>query len=137
MDWRILAAITITTWGAYNVILKAAAGRMAWQASMLVFVVSYSVLVGAFCLMQGGLVRGGLTARAAILPLVAGALCGIGAIAYFKGIVTAPGSLFFPLVALAALVSTVGCIVFLQESLTLRTGIGIACAAAAIVLLAK
>ena len=137
MDWRVMVAITIVTWGGYNVMLKAAAGRIAWQVSMLLFVLSYSVLVGGFCLLQNGVFRAGLMPRAALWPILAGVLCGIGAITYFKGIAAAPGSVFLPLVSLATLVSAVGCLIFLREPVSLRIVLGIAFAVVAIVLLAQ
>ena len=137
MDWRVMAAVTIVTWGAYNIVLKVAAGRMAWQLSMFLFVLSYSVIVGAFCLAQGSVARAGLVSRASLWPLAAGVLCGLGAITFFKGLGGAPGSVFLPLVGLATLVSAVGCLVFLHEPVSLRVVAGIACAIAAIVLLSK
>jgi hypothetical protein len=42
MDWRVLAALTVGGWGAYNIILKAVSGRVAWQRSMLWFVIGYA-----------------------------------------------------------------------------------------------
>lgn len=137
MDWRVMAGVTIVTWGAYNVVLKVAAGRMAWQVSLFLFVLSYSIVVVAFSLAQGGVLRAGLFSRTSLWPIAAGVLCGLGAITYFKGIGGAPGSVFVPLVGLSALVSGVGCLVFLHEPVSLRVVLGMACALAAIVLLSK
>lgn len=137
MDWRLMAAITVITWGAYNVVLKVAAGRIAWQVSLLLFVLTYSAIVVVFSLSQGGIGRAALTSRAALWPAAAGVLCGLGAVTYFKGIAAAPGSIFLPLVGLSTIVSAVGCLIFLDEPVSLRIILGIACAMAAIVLLSK
>ncbi len=137
MDWRVMAAVTIVTWGAYNVVLKVASGRMAWQVSLFLFVFSYAIVVAVFSLAQGGIFKAGLISRTSLWPIAAGILCGLGAVTYFKGIAGAPGSVFVPLVGLSALVSAVGCLVFLREPATLRVILGIACAFAAIVLLSR
>lgn len=137
MDWRLLTLITVLAWGGYNVALKFAAGRLAWQVSMFLFVLSYAIIVGAYCLMQADLSRASLWQRAAWWPLLAGLLCGIGGITFFKALPSAPGSLFLPLVGLYSLVSAVGCIVLLHEPFTLRIAAGILCATAAVVLLAR
>ena len=68
MDWRILVAITVLCWGGYGILLKGAGSRIAWQASMLLFVIAYSVIVGAYCMSQGG--AGGPGGRGLGLVLV-------------------------------------------------------------------
>ncbi len=137
MDWRILTAITVLSWGAYNVILKAISGKIAWQLSMLWFVFGYALMVGVFCVLNlsGGKLR--LFPAAGLWPLVSGIICGLGAITFFKAIPLVPGSVLMPLVGLFVLVSAVGCLIFLHEPLTWRVVLGIGCATAAVMLLGK
>jgi drug/metabolite transporter (DMT)-like permease len=137
MDWRILIAITVLSWGGYNVILKWVGDRVAWQASMLLFVIAYAVIVGAYCAIQGPLSCADFTPKRSALPLLAGVLCAIGAIAFFKAIPMAPGSLLMPLVGLYTFVSAVGCLVLFQEPVSLRVVAGMVCALAAVVLLGR
>ncbi|MDO9542617.1 MAG: EamA family transporter [Kiritimatiellia bacterium] len=138
MDWRILAFVTVLCWGTYNVVLKAVAGRVAWQSSMLWFVIGYGVMVAAYCLTSDpGLLKGRFMTPAAFWPLLAGVLCGIGAIAFFKALPLAPGSVLMPLIGLYVLVSAAGCLIFLHEPLTWRVVAGIGCATAAVMLLGR
>lgn len=137
MDWRILAIVTAVTWGAYSVILRAVAGRLAWQWSMLWFVIGYAVVIAVFCLTHAHSVKARLWEPSSFWALAAGLICGAGAIAFFKALPSAPGSVFLPLVGLYVLVSAVGCLVFLHEPFSWRIGTGIVCATAAAMLLGK
>ena len=138
MNWRILILLTVLSWGGYNVLLKAVAGRLAWQLSMLWFVIGYALMVAGFCLAADpGLIRNRLIQAPAVWPLVAGVLCGVGAIAFFKALPLAPGSVLMPLVGLYVLVSAVGCLILLHEPFTWRMAAGIGCATAAVMLLGK
>lgn len=137
MDWRILTAITVLSWGVYNIILKAVSGRIAWQISMLWFVFGYMLMVAAFCAVNfsGGKFK--LFPSIALWPLVSGIMCGVGAITFFKAIPLVSGSVLMPLVGLFVLISAVGCLIFLHEPLTWRVVLGIGCATAAVMLLGK
>lgn len=138
MDWRILAAITVICWGAYNIVLKAAADRIPWQLSMAWFVISYALTIGSFVAFHSlGNEKFRWMDANAVLPIVAGVLCGVGAITFFKAIPLAPGSLLMPIVGLFVLVSAVGCLIVFREPVTLRVIAGIFFAAVAIVLLSK
>ena len=135
MDWRLSAALTIGAWGAYNIILKAVSGRMAWQQSMLWFVIGYAVSGGVFCVPHVASVQERFLQSRGFWPLLAGVLCGAGAILFFKTLPMAPGSVFLPLIGLYVLVSSVGCLVFLREPFSWRVGLGMVCATAAVILL--
>jgi drug/metabolite transporter (DMT)-like permease len=137
MNWRILAAITVVCWGTYNIGLKWVSSRLDWRISMFWFVMGYALLVGGFCLMNlfGQKVK--FLELSAIWPLACGVLCGIGAITFFKAIPLAPGSLLMPIVGLFVLVSSLGCLIFFKEPITLRVVMGIILATAAIILLSK
>lgn len=136
MDWRLLVLIAVLSWGSYNVVLKAVAGRIAWQWSMLWFVIGYMVMVAGFCLATDpALIKGRFLQLQAFWPLMAGILCGVGAIAFFKALPLAPGSVLMPLIGLYVLVSAIGCLFILHEPLTLRVVAGIGCATAAVMLL--
>lgn len=138
MDWRILMLIVVLCWGSYNVVLKAVAGRIAWQWSMLWFVIGYMVMVAGFCLMADpALIKGRFLQLQAFWPLLSGILCGIGAIAFFKVLPLAPGSVLMPLTGLYVLIAAIGCLLLLQEPFTWRVGLGIGCAVAAIMLLSR
>jgi len=137
MDWRILTLVAVVSWGAYNVILKAVSGRMPWQWSLLWFIIAYALTVIVFCLVNSASIKGRFLQLPAIWPLWAGILCGVGAIAFFKALPLAPGSVLMPLIGLYVLVSAIGCLVFLQEPLTWRVVAGIGCATAAIMLLGR
>jgi drug/metabolite transporter (DMT)-like permease len=137
MDWRILAIITAVSWGAYSIVLKAVSGRLAWQWSMLWFVIGYVAVVAAFCLVQAQSVKDRFWQAPSFWALAAGLLCGVGAITFFKGLPSAPGSVFLPLIGLYVLVSAVGCLIFLHEPFSWRLGLGIICATAAVMLLGK
>jgi len=138
MDWRILVLVTVLCWGGYNVLLKAAAGRLVWQTSMLWFVIGYAALVAGYCIISNpSLLKDRLTQPAAFWPLLAGLLCGIGAITFFKALPLAPGSILMPLVGLYVLVSAVGCLLLFGEPLTWRVGIGTGCAVTAVILLGQ
>lgn len=137
MDWRILIAITVLSWGGYNVLLKWAGNQLAWQASMLLFVVSYSLIVGAYCLLQGQVVAADVIGRKATAPLLAGVLCAVGAITFFRALPMAPGSLVIPLVGLYTSLSAVGCLFLFHEPISLRVVVGIVCAGAAAFLLGR
>ena len=137
MDWRILAAIVVASWGAYAIILKAVGSRIPWQLSMLWFVVGYAVFILAFCLINLSGTKMRILPVGVIWPLVAGLLCGVGAIAFFKAIPMAAGSVFLPITGLYVVVTAIGCMVFLHEPFSLRILAGIVCAGAAVVLLGK
>jgi transporter family protein len=139
MDWRILAVITVISWGAYNVILKAVSSRMAWQVSMAWFVTGYTLMIAIFCVMNS-LGRENPMKwfdRVSLWPLGCGVLCGIGAVTFFKAIPLAPGSLLMPIVGLYVLASAIGCLIFFREPVTMRDVLGIVLATAAILLLSK
>jgi drug/metabolite transporter (DMT)-like permease len=137
VDWKILIAITVLSWGGYNVLLKWAGGQIAWQASMLLFVIAYSIIVGAYCILEGRLIGADLMGRKSILPLLAGTLCALGAITFFKALPMAPGSLLMPLVGLYTFVSAIGCLFLFHEPISLRVVAGMLCAAGAVVLLGR
>jgi drug/metabolite transporter (DMT)-like permease len=137
MDWRILIAITVFCWGGYGILLKGAGSRIAWQASMLLFVVSYSIIVGAYCVTQGQLAMAELVGRGSAWSLAAGVLCAIGAITFFKAIPLAPGSLLMSLVGLNTFVAATGCLLLFREPISLRVVAGMLCAAATVVLLGR
>lgn len=136
-DWRVLILITVLSWGGYNVLLKWAGGQLAWQASMLLFVVAYSVAVGAYCAWDGQWTPAELATRKSLVPMLAGAMCAVGAVTFFKALPMASGSLLLPLVGLYPIVAAVGCLVLLQEPVSLRLVAGLFCAAAAVVLLGR
>ena len=135
MDWRLLTLITILTWGGYSVLLKWAGGKIAWQASMFLFVLSYAVTVGLYCLLQKSFTASDLLCGKAGAPLLAGVLCALGAITFFKALPSAPGSLFIPLVSLYTVVAAATCLFLFKEPVTPRLIIGMLCAAAAGILL--
>ena len=137
MDWRILTAITVLSWGAYSVMLKKVSGQIPWHVSMFLFVSGYALLVGAYCLLHGKIPLGSLAQRTAIWPLLAGVVCGIGGITFFKAIPLAPGSVFLPLVSLSMIISGIGCLFFFKEPVTRELILGVVCAAMAVVLLAR
>jgi drug/metabolite transporter (DMT)-like permease len=135
MDWRVLIAITVGTWGGYNVLLKWAGDKMSFAVSMFLFVLSYSIIVGAYCLCQGGLTAAEVFNRKALVPLAAGVLCAVGAVTFFKALPSAPGGLLMPLVSLYTVVAAVACIILFKEPVNVRVIAGIVCAAAAAFLL--
>jgi len=138
IDWRILTLITVLCWGAYNVVLKAVAGRIVWQSSMLWFVIGYAVMVAGYCVASDpGLLKGHFMQLAAFWPLLSGILCGIGAIAFFRALPLAPGSVLMPLIGLYVLIAAVGCLFFLHEPLTWRVVAGIVRATTAVMLLGR
>lgn len=138
IDWRFLALVTVLCWGAYNVILKAVAGRMAWQVVILWYLIGYVALVAGYCIISDpSLLKARFVQPLAVRPLLAGFLCGIGAIAFFKALPIAAGSILMPLVGLYVLVSAAGCLFFFGEPLTWRVAAGIVCAVTAVVLLGK
>jgi drug/metabolite transporter (DMT)-like permease len=137
MDWKILILITVLSWGSYNVLLKWAGSQLVWQASMLLFVISYSFTVGVYCVFRGQLVHADLVGKKSAVPLLAGTLCAVGAITFFKAIPMASGSLLMSLVGLYTLVSAVGCLIVFQEPISLRVVAGMLCAGAAVVLLGR
>lgn len=135
MDWRILIAVVVLSWGGYNILLKMVGGRLAWQLSMFLFVLSYAVVVAGYCLLTSKLSIGEVFQKPAMWSLGAGILCGVGAIAFFKVIPRVPGSILLPLIGLYTLVSAVGCLLIFREPLTVRIALGIVCATAAVALL--
>jgi bacterial/archaeal transporter family protein len=137
MDWRVLILLTVLSWGGYNVLLKWAGDQLAWQASMLLFVVAYALVVGVYSIVYGHLSLAHVMGKQAAAPLLAGVLCALGAITFFKAIPMASGSVLMPLVGLYPIVTAIGCIVLLREPVSLRLGIGMLCAGAAVVLLGR
>ena len=137
MSWRILTLIVVLSWGGYNVILKAISGRIAWQSSMLWFVIGYAAMVAIYCVTDSGFNKSRFVNLQAFWPLLAGILCGVGAVAFFKALPLAPGSVLMPLIGLYVLVAAIGCLVFLHEPLTLRVVGGMVCATAAVMLLGR
>lgn len=135
LDWRLLVLFTVVSWGGYNVMLKAVAGRITWQASMLCFVVGYVAIVTVFLIANSTRSELKLMQAVSMWPLAAGLLCGVGAVAFFKAVPMAKGSVLMPLVGLYVLVSALGCIFALHEPVTPRIIVGIICATAAAVLL--
>jgi drug/metabolite transporter (DMT)-like permease len=140
MDWRLLAAITVISWGAYNVVLKAAAGKVAWQVSMLCFVFGYSAFIVVFCLLNASGMKqlfSDIMKSGSWWSILAGVLCGLGAVTFFVGLPKAPGSVYIPLIGLYVVVAAIGCLVFFKEPISARVIVGMICAVAAIVLLGK
>ncbi|MBI3987644.1 MAG: EamA family transporter [Lentisphaerae bacterium] len=137
MSWKILIGVTILCWGAYSIMLKYVADRMAWQVSLLAFVLSYSVIVAAFSLWQMKGQSLEILTPALAWPLLAGGLCGLGGITYFKALPLAPGGLIMPLMGLFIPVAALGCILLFHERLGVREVIGLLCGVASIVLLAR
>ena len=137
MDWRVLTAITVLSWGAYSIMLKKISGQMAWQASMFLFVLGYSVFVGGYYLLDTGGTASTLLQKKSLWPILSGMLCGLGGITFFRAIALAPGSIFLPLVSLSMIISGIGCIIFLKEAVSIRIVFGVIFAGIAVVLLAK
>lgn len=137
MDWRILIGITIVFWGAYTILLKKVASDLNANTSMFLFVLSYSLVVGLYAILQPGLTCRSLTQKAAFWPLAAGILCAVGGITFFKALPLAQGSALLPLVGLYVVISAIGCIVFFKEPVTIRLIAGMVSAGIAIVLLSK
>lgn len=137
-DWRILTAFTILSWGGYNVILKMISGRIAWQLSMLLFVIGYTGIVAVYCLLNFHMSEfAGISKTAAALALFSGLLCGLGAVAFFKALPLVSGSILMPLIGLYVLVAAVGCLIILREPVSLRVVSGIILAVISIMLLGK
>ena len=137
-DWRILTVFTVLSWGAYNIVLKLISGKIQWQLSMLMFVIGYGIIVGAYCLLNFTDVEGSAMLKpAAFLALGAGVLCGLGAVTFFKALPLAPGSVLMPLIGLSVLVAAAGCLVILKEPISLRIVSGIILAVISIMLLGK
>lgn len=129
----LLIIIVILSWAIYAFILKSIASRLSWPVSMLLFVLGYSLTVGLSCLacrpsFQNSMIW--------LWPMLAGILCGVGAVAFFKGLEAFPGSKYFSLVGLYIPLSSLFCIFFLSEPFNLKTILGIFFAGAAILLLA-
>lgn len=137
MNWKMLIAITVLCWGAYSVMLKYAADRVPWQVSLLTFVLSYSVIVATYSLWQMKGQSLEILKPALAWPLLAGLLCGLGGITYFKALPLAPGGLIMPLMGLFIPVAALGCILLFHEHLGVREVIGLLCGVASIVLLAR
>jgi transporter family protein len=137
MDWRMLTAITVVCWGGYSLILKKASGQIAWQASMFLFVLGYAILVGLYYLLDSGGTFPTLLQKKSIWPFLAGILCAVGGVTFFRAIAMAPGSVFLPLVSLSMIISGIGCLIFFREPVTTRLVVGTIFAAIAVVLLAK
>jgi len=136
-DWRVLAAFIILSWGGYSIVLKLIANKLPWQASMLLFVVGYALVAGFYCLLNFSTVNGSVFKPVSLLALGAGVLCGLGAIAFFKALPLAPGSVFIPLVGLSVLVAAIGCLIILKEPISCRSASGIVLAVVSIILLGK
>lgn len=127
--------ITVLSWGGYNVLLKWAGDRLAWQTSMLLFVVAYALAIGVYCVCYGELSSAALLGKQSLVPLSAGVLCAVGAIAFFKAIPMVSGSVIMPLVGLYPIVAALGCLFIFREPVSMRVVAGLICAGAAIVLL--
>jgi uncharacterized membrane protein len=123
-------------WGAYSLMLKKAAGQMPWQLSMALFVAGYALLTGGYYLVDRGPCAA-VFEKKALWPLLAGILCGLGGIAFFRALVQTPGSVFLPLVSLSMIISGVGCLIVFKEPFTLRLALGILLGGIAVILLAK
>ena len=136
-DWRVLISLTVLCWALYNIVLKWVADRVPWTLSMLIFLAGYSVTVALYCAlnMKGSSFRG--VQAAWVWPLVAGLLCGLGAITYFKAIPLTTGSTLIPLMGLYIVVAAIGCLIFFREPFNLRVVVGILCAGGAVVLLGR
>lgn len=128
-----LVFLVVLCWALYALILKSIASRLSWPVSMFLFIVGYSLTVGLFCLASRPSFQ---MSMIWLWPIMAGILCGVGAIAFFKGLETFPGSKYFSLVGLYIPLSALMCIFFLSEPFSLKTILGILFAGAAILLLA-
>lgn len=137
MDWRILAGITVISWGVYNVILKGVSSRISWQMSMMWFVAGYGLMIAIFLSINSVGQKFKWIETVSLLPLACGILCGLGAITFFKAIPQIQGSVLMPLVGLYVLVSAVGCLICFHEPVTFRIVLGISFATIAIILLGK
>jgi len=135
MDWRILVAVVIISWGGYSILLKVAGNHLSPTISMFLFVFGYAVLVGGYCFFSPDMKVNAVFQKPALIALLAGVLCGVGGIAFFKAVPRVPGSILFPLVGLYALVSAVASLLIFKEPFTLKLMLGIVCATAAIILL--
>ena len=137
LDWRVLIAITVMSWTAYTVILKTVAAKVQWQASMLLFILSYALVGVTFCLVRSDAGAFKVQRLVALWPVVAGLLCGLGAITFFAALPKASGSVLIPLAGLYIPLAAVGCLLLLREPVSLRVVLGIACGGAAVLLLGR
>lgn len=137
MDWRVLVLITVALWGSEGVILKAVSGRLDPIVSLMWFCAGSAVSISFYLIVAMSKTWEKTFQPTWIWALVAGLFCGLGTITFFKAIPLAKGSAVIPLSGLCVLVTAVGCLVFLKEPVNARVITGIACAAAAVVLLGR
>lgn len=138
MDWRILIGLTVMSWTLYSVILRSVSEKMSWQISMFAFVIGYAVvstLVGGIHMKATGWQQ--VVSTPVFVACVCGAICGLGAMAFFKALPLAPGSIVNSLVGMYIPLTAIACLIFLREPVSARTVIGILCAGLAVVLLSR
>lgn len=130
-DWRISALVYVVCAGFWSILAKAASSRLDWATTTFVIVVSNTLVVAIGTL--SGLrweARGGVLIAAA-----AGALAGIGSLAFYRALRQAPASTVVPLTSQYVVLTAVLSVVFLGERPGLRQIVGIFLGLLAIVLL--
>lgn len=132
-DWKFLVVSYIVMFGLWGFILKIVSVKLEWKTTMTYVCITVFTILLISCVRK---VNFGWSKFHA-LAILAGIIAAGGTMAFYKALSLAPASLVIPLSTQYILITTVLCVVFLKEPLSLRMVGGILCSIAAIVLLAK
>jgi uncharacterized membrane protein len=132
-DWKFLVAFYVLTSGLWGFFLKLISQKLDWKTNIIYVWIGFSAIYIIFLSKN---VNFGLS-KFHGLALATGIIAALGTMAFYKALSLAPGSLVIPFSAQYILVSTLLCIVFLKEPLSLRIIAGIICSVTAIALLSS
>ena len=132
-DWRVFIAIYVLASGIWGVLARTASTRLDPRTASVVGV-GTAALVVMFATI--GQLRWQST-TGVISAVAAGVLGGVASLALYAALRQAPPSVVLPVGSLYLVVTVVLSYCFLGETVTVRQGLGIACALAAVSLLAR
>lgn len=132
-EWRWLILVYIVCTGVWSVLAKVATGRVGAATTTFVIVTGAWMVVASAVLRQvTWKLDSGLLAA-----MLAGLLAGIGSVSFYGALHRAPASVVLPLSSLYLVVTVLLAFVFLGEAIGIRRLAGVACAMAAVALLAR
>ena len=134
--WITLSAFALFFWGITGVTQKLSTNNISFERSFVWFGLAFLALSAAVVLVTPLDWR--LTPGLVLLAALGGLLNGLGALTSFAALERGgKAAVVIPLISLFPLVTIAGACAFLGESLTLRQGVGVVIALAAVALLAQ
>jgi bacterial/archaeal transporter family protein len=135
VSWLFWACLSIASWGVWGVSSKVALANARWARVVLVYyAISLPLIVVVLLVRSDGSSFG---AAGVVAGAFAGAAGAVGIICLYVSLARAKASIVVPLTGMFPIVSALLSVVFLDESLSAAQIAGVACAAAAVLLISR